>query len=46
VIHSGFSGIYTDSDTMHFIKFERSADHVKVRFDGGTYVTLTRSATP
>ena len=47
VIHSGFSGIYTDADTMHIIKFERSDDHVKVRFDGGSYVTLTRtSATP
>jgi hypothetical protein len=47
VIHSGFSGIYTDADTLHITKFERSADHVKVRFDGGSYVTLTRiSATP
>ncbi|HET7065339.1 MAG TPA: hypothetical protein VFI49_13795 [Rudaea sp.] len=47
VIHSGFSGIYTDADTMHIIKFERSDDHVKVRFDGGSYVTLTRiSAAP
>jgi hypothetical protein len=42
VIHSGFSGIYTDADTMHIIKFERSADQVKVRFDGGSYVTVTR----
>lgn len=47
VIHSAFSGIYTDGDTMHIIKFERSADNVKVRFDGGSYVTLTRiTATP
>jgi len=47
VIHSAFSGIYTDADTMHIIKFERSDDQVKVRFDGGSYVTLTRiSATP
>ncbi len=47
VIHSGFSGLYIAADTMHIIKFERSADHVKVRFDGGSYVTLTRiSATP
>jgi ferredoxin len=47
VIHSAFSGIYTDTDTLHIIKFERSADHVKVRFDGGSYVTLTRiSAAP
>jgi len=47
VIHSAFSGIYTDADTMHIIKLERSDDHVKVRFDGGSYVTLTRiSATP
>ena len=42
VIHSGFSGIYTDADVMRIRKTEIDADQVKVRFDGGCYVIVSR----
>lgn len=45
VIHSGFSGLYTDADVMQIRKSEIDADSVKVRFDGGCYVILSRIST-
>ena len=41
-IHSGFSGLYGDAAALRIIKSEIDADRVKVRFDGGRYVTVTR----
>jgi hypothetical protein len=45
VIHSGYSGLYTDANVMKIHKSEIDTDHVKVRFDGGCYVTLSRIST-
>jgi hypothetical protein len=45
VVHSGFSGLYTNAEVMQIRKSEIDADHVKVRFDGGCYVTVSRVST-
>lgn len=42
VIHSGFSGLYNDAEVLRISKAEIHADQVKVRFDGGRYVTVSR----
>jgi hypothetical protein len=42
VIHSGFSGLYSDAEVLRIIKSELGADQAKVRFDGGRYVTVKR----
>jgi len=41
-IHSGFSGIYNGAEVMRIVKSEIGIDQVKVRFDGGCYVTVRR----
>jgi hypothetical protein len=42
VVHSGFSGLYTNAEVMQIRKSQIDADQVKVRFDAGSYVTLSR----
>jgi hypothetical protein len=42
VIHSAFSGLSTNADVLQIHKTEIDDDRVKVRFDGGCYVTLSR----
>jgi hypothetical protein len=41
-IQSGVSGSFTDANIMQIRKFEVDIDQIKVRFDGGRYVTLSR----
>lgn len=41
-IRSGFSGIYNGAEVMRIVKSEIDIDRVKVRFDGGRYVTVRR----
>ena len=42
VVHSGFSGLYTDAAVMPIRKAEIDAERAKVRFDAGCYVTVSR----
>jgi hypothetical protein len=42
VVHSGFSGIYTDASVLRMHKLEVAPDHAKARFDAGCFVTLSR----
>jgi hypothetical protein len=44
-IHSGFSGIYNGAEVMRIVKSEIGIDQVKVRFDGGSFVTVRRVST-
>ncbi len=39
-IHSGFSGIYNGAEVMRIVKSEIDIDGIKVRFDGGRFVTV------
>jgi len=41
-IHSGFSGIYNGAEVMRIVKSEIDIDRIKVRFDGGRFVTVRR----
>lgn len=42
VVHSGFSGLYTNAAVMQIRKAEIDAERAKVRFDEGCYVTVSR----
>ena len=42
VLHSGFTGLYNDAQALRISKTEFDPDRVKVRFDGGRYVTVSR----
>jgi hypothetical protein len=42
VIHSGFSGLYNGAEVLRIRKSEVDAEQVKIRFDGGRYVTVSR----
>lgn len=42
VVHSGFTGLYNDAQALRISKAEFDPDRVKVRFDGGRYVTVSR----
>ena len=41
-VHSGFSGLYNSAEVMRIRKSEIDADRIKIRFDGGCYITLSR----
>lgn len=45
VMHSGFSGLYTNAAVMQIRKAEIDAERAKVRFDEGCYVTVSRIGT-
>jgi hypothetical protein len=44
-IRSGFSGIYNGAEVMRIVKSEIDIDGIKVRFDGGRFVTVRRVST-
>ncbi len=41
-IHSGFSGLYNSAEVLRIRNSEIDADRIKIRFDGGRYITLSR----